>query len=161
MIRSAADPKRLSPSLIWSPYQRRMPFSGAPCMLNFFFPFLNTAAQPNREPEGKTRRHAETATPEHSHRLTSPDPVPPPQAPRRKSAGSNAKRATKPAGKAGAKKVVAGRHQQPEKARFRGPGLLRFRSGWKWLRRPTSPCSLRPVNRHRRKLSAAPGPDGG
>src|SRR3954466_13723936 len=113
MIRSAADPKRLSPSLIWSPYQRRMPFSGAPCMLNFFFPFLNTAAQPNPEPEAaavqKTRQRVEPATPEHSDHLPSPDPVPQPQAPHRKSAGSSAKRATKPVGQVRAKKVVAGR----------------------------------------------------
>jgi hypothetical protein len=82
-------------------------------MLNFFFPFLNTAAQPNPEPEAaavqKTRQRSETATPEHSDHLTSPEPVPQPQAPRRKSAGSSAKRATKPAGRVGGRKDFAGR----------------------------------------------------
>jgi hypothetical protein len=90
-------------------------------MLNFFFPFLNTAAQPNPEPEAaavqKTRQRSETATPEHSDHLTSPEPVPQPQAPRRKSAGSSAKRATKPAGRVGGRKDFAGRgrtKQQPK-----------------------------------------------
>jgi hypothetical protein len=90
-------------------------------MLNFFFPFLNTTAQPNPEPEPaavqKTRQRAETATPGHSDHLPGPDPVPQPQAPHRKSAGSSAKRATKPAGQVRAKKVVAGRgrtKQQPK-----------------------------------------------
>jgi hypothetical protein len=84
-------------------------------MLNFFFPFLNTTAQPNPEPE--QNQHAETAIPDPSDYLTGPDPAPQPQAPDRKSAGSSAKRATKPAGQVRAKKVVAGRRrtkQQPK-----------------------------------------------
>ena len=90
-------------------------------MLNFFFPFVNAAAQPKPEaeisPAPDTPRDPERATPDHGADLASPAPMSQPQAPRRTSGSSSATRARKPAGQTGTKKAAAGRHRtrrQPE-----------------------------------------------
>ena len=90
-------------------------------MLNFFFPFLNPAAQPTPAaeaapaPEGS--EGLEAAIPEHGHNLASPAPVPSPKAPRRKSSGSKAKRARKSAGQTDTKKVMAGQRQSTRRSK--------------------------------------------
>src|SRR4051812_49463436 len=99
-------------------------------MLNFFFPFVNAAAQPKPEaeisPAPDAPQNPETATPDHGDDLASPAPMSQPQAPRRTRGSSSAARASKPAGQTSTKKAAAGL-RRTTRCRPAGSGPIRSR----------------------------------